>query len=89
MLCYVLHLVEKSLYTSESDVCRRQILTYKDGPRTERVKVGSRWSQDGIWCIAPADNICDISESLPACHPLMSTLIPQSSIILFIIWSIL
>ena len=25
------------LYTSESDVCRRQILTYKDGPRTERV----------------------------------------------------
>ena len=26
------------LYTSESDVCRRQILTYKDGPRTERVK---------------------------------------------------
>ena len=26
-----------SLYTSESDVCRRQILTYKDGPRAERV----------------------------------------------------
>ena len=26
------------LYTSESDVYRRQILTYKDGPRTERVK---------------------------------------------------
>ena len=25
------------LYTSESDVSRRQILTYKDGPRTERV----------------------------------------------------
>ena len=23
------------LYTSESDVCRRQILAYKDGPRTE------------------------------------------------------
>ena len=23
------------LYTSESDVCRRQILTYKDGLRTE------------------------------------------------------
>ena len=22
------------LYTSESDVCRRQILTYKDSPRT-------------------------------------------------------
>ena len=27
------------LYTSESDVCRRQILTYKDGPRTERVEI--------------------------------------------------
>ena len=26
------------LYTSGSDVYRRQILTYKDGPRTERVK---------------------------------------------------
>ena len=26
------------LYTSESDVCRRQILTYKDGPRTERIE---------------------------------------------------
>ena len=26
------------LYTSESDVCRRQILTYKDGPCTERIK---------------------------------------------------
>ena len=25
------------LYTSESDVYRRQILTYKDGPRTEGV----------------------------------------------------
>ena len=24
------------LYTSESDVCRRQILTYKDGPRAEK-----------------------------------------------------
>ena len=29
------------LYTPESDVYRRQILTYKDGPRTERVK----WSE--------------------------------------------
>ena len=28
------------LYTSESDVYRRQILTYEDGPRAERVK---RW----------------------------------------------
>ena len=26
-------------YTSESDVCRRQILTYKDDPRTERIKI--------------------------------------------------
>ena len=26
------------LYTSESDVCRCHILTYKDGPRTERIK---------------------------------------------------
>ena len=24
-------------YTSESDVCRRQILTYKDSPRAERI----------------------------------------------------
>ena len=26
------------LYMSESDVYRRQIVAYKDGPRTERVK---------------------------------------------------
>ena len=26
-------------YTSESDVCGRQNLTYKDGPRTERIKI--------------------------------------------------
>ena len=26
------------LYTSASDVCRRQMLTYKDGPRTGRIK---------------------------------------------------
>ena len=26
------------LYTSESDVYRRYILTYKNGPRTERIK---------------------------------------------------
>ena len=24
---------------SESDVCKRQILTYKDGPRTERIYI--------------------------------------------------
>ena len=28
------------LYTSESDVYRRQIMTYKDGPRAERFKRG-------------------------------------------------
>ena len=27
------------LYTSESDVCRRQILTYKIGPQAVRVKI--------------------------------------------------
>ena len=27
------------LYKSESDVYRRQILTYKDGPRTEIIKI--------------------------------------------------
>ena len=26
-------------YTLESDVCRRQILAYEDGPRTERIKI--------------------------------------------------
>ena len=30
--------VRDRLYTSESDVHRRQILTYKDGPRAERLK---------------------------------------------------
>ena len=27
------------IYTSESDVCRSQTLTYKDDPRTERIKI--------------------------------------------------
>ena len=27
------------LYTSVSDVCRRQMLTYKDDPRTEGIKI--------------------------------------------------
>ena len=27
------------LYTSESDVCRRQIMTYKDDPRTKKKKI--------------------------------------------------
>ena len=27
------------LYRSESAVCRCQILTYEDGPRTERIKI--------------------------------------------------
>ena len=30
---------EDCLYMSKSDVCRRQILTYKDGPRTKRIKI--------------------------------------------------
>ena len=30
---------EDRLYTSESAVCRRQILTYKDGPHAERVTI--------------------------------------------------
>ena len=30
---------EDRLYKSESDVCRRQILTYKDGPCTERIQI--------------------------------------------------
>ena len=34
------------LYTSRSDVYRRQILTYKDGPRIERVKVTSQQYRD-------------------------------------------
>ena len=29
--------MQDRLYTSESDVYRRQILTYKDGPRAKRV----------------------------------------------------
>ena len=37
---FVLH--ERPIYTSESDVCRRQILTYKDGPRTEKIKTVRR-----------------------------------------------
>ena len=35
----LIFLVRGRLYTSESDVYRRQILTYKDGPRTERVNL--------------------------------------------------
>ena len=34
----VILLVQDRLYTSESDVYRRQILTYKDDPRTVRIK---------------------------------------------------
>ena len=35
---FLLFQCEACLYTSESDVCSSQILTYKDGPRAERVK---------------------------------------------------
>ena len=34
---------------SESDVSRRQILMYKDGPRTERVKVICRLREMQLW----------------------------------------
>ena len=30
---------EDRLYTSEYDVYRRQIVTYKDDPRTERIEI--------------------------------------------------
>ena len=33
---------EDRFYTSESDVCKRQILTYRDDPRTERISAGGR-----------------------------------------------
>ena len=35
---YIFFLCGDRLYTSESDVCGRHILTYKDDPRTGRVK---------------------------------------------------
>ena len=35
-VCQFFHRGDR-LYTSESDAYRRQMLTYKDGPRTERV----------------------------------------------------
>ena len=44
-LCYastairIILILSVRLYTLESDVGRRQILKYKDGPRTERVKL--------------------------------------------------
>ena len=37
LLCLYFLQCGDRLYTSESDVYRRQILTYKDGPRTERL----------------------------------------------------
>ena len=36
------------LYTSKSDVYRRQILTYKEGPRAERVNVLYQRDMTGI-----------------------------------------
>ena len=42
LLIFVLFQWEDRLWTSESDVYRRQILTYKDGPRTERVKMAAK-----------------------------------------------
>ena len=37
------------LYTSESDVYRRQILAYKDGPRAERVNVDLALDHSLCW----------------------------------------
>ena len=34
-----INIIGNRLYTSESDVCGRQILTYKDDPRTERIEI--------------------------------------------------
>ena len=39
------------LYTSESDVNRRQILTYKIGPRAERVKQSIAHEHDKSKCM--------------------------------------
>ena len=46
VVCPVTHLqgslnltLSARLYTSESDVCGRQILTYKDDPRTEIIEI--------------------------------------------------
>ena len=39
------------LYTSESDVYGRQILTYKDGPRAERVKIALK---RGLYICGPS-----------------------------------
>ena len=39
ILIFIVRGAGDRLYTSESDVYRRQILTYKDDPRADRVKV--------------------------------------------------
>ena len=36
------------LYTTEPDVYRRQILTYKDGPRAERVDIYTAPAAQGL-----------------------------------------
>ena len=46
-ICYFFQCWNR-LYTSESDVYRRQILSYNDGPRTERVNMASTNSKTGI-----------------------------------------
>ena len=39
VLIFFILLVRGRFYTSQSDVYRRQIVPYKDGPRAERVKL--------------------------------------------------
>ena len=40
-MCFLIYLFNRVtvFYRSESDVCRRQIMTYKDGPRHEIIKI--------------------------------------------------
>ena len=52
------------LYTSETDVYRRQILTYKDGPRTEGVKqFYEYWTR----CIIDTANLLYIDYKVMTC----------------------
>ena len=62
------------LYTSESDVYRRQILTYKEGPGAERVKLGIiqhrdiyTWLNSGIrlYCRVFTCDVCCSRSRLP------------------------
>ena len=39
MMINQLFSLSAGLYTPESDVCRRQIITYKGGPRTDKITI--------------------------------------------------